>query len=88
MASTNVKNPPSLSNSASFESWEKSVKLWKLVTDLKAERQGPALVLALSGKAKESVLELTVEQLSSATGVDLIIDKLSKIYKKDTGNVF
>ena len=79
----NVKNPPLLESSASYESWEKSLKLWQLVTDLKVEKQGPALVLSLTGKAKEAVLELEVKEISSATGVQQILDKLGKIYKKD-----
>ena len=80
---SNVKNPPALDKSKSYESWEKSIKLWQLVTDLKVPQQGPALALSLTGKAKEAVLELTVTELKAETGVQAILDKLGAIYKKD-----
>ena len=54
----NVKNPPLLENSTTYENWEKSLKLWQLVTDLKPAQQGPAIVLSLEGKAKDAVSEL------------------------------
>ena len=82
--SHNVKNPPLLSASTSYESWEKSLSLWQLVTDLKPEQQGPALVLSLSGKAKEAAIELSIDEIKSAIGVNLILDKVGQIYKKDT----
>ena len=75
----NIKNPPIFLEDSSYESWEKSVKLWQLVTNLKAEQQGPALVLALTGKAKDIVLELEIDVLKSAQGVKTILEKLQEI---------
>ena len=81
---SNIKNPPTFDSNGNFENWEKSLKLWQLVTNLTAEKQGPAIVLALSGKARDLALELTVEQIGGATGVELILEKLRKVYKKDS----
>ena len=67
MASANVKNPPHLENCASFELWEKKVELWQSITDLKKEQQGPALVLALTAKAQEEVLELPTAEIKAAS---------------------
>ena len=84
MASSNVKNPPVFDSNTTYENWEKSLKIWQLVTDLPPEKQGPALVLALKGKAREAVLELSIDDIKSKEGIDNILIKLSKIYKKDT----
>ena len=84
MTTNSVKNPPSLEKSISFEIWEKKVELWKSVTDLKPEQQGPALVLALTAKAQDQVLELPTSDIKATDGVTKIIAKLATIYKKDT----
>ena len=81
--SHNVKNPPRLEGEATYEQWEKKVELWQAITDLKAEQQGPALVLALNTIAQDEVLELDTSIIKSATGVKEIKKKLAAIYKKD-----
>ena len=83
MAPHNVKNPPLLENTTNFEIWEKKVDLWQALTDLKPEQQGPALVLALTEKAQDEVLQLETSVIKSATGVTQILEKLGSIYKKD-----
>ena len=84
MASKNVKNPPHLENCATFELWEKKVELWQAITDLKKDQQGPALVLALTEKAQDEVLELPSSEIKADDGVQKILAKLAKIYKKDS----
>ena len=69
---------------STFELWEKKVELWQAVTDLKKEQQGPALVLALTEKAQDEVLDIPISNIKSNEGVSLIVAKLAKIYKKDT----
>ena len=81
--SVNIKNPPLLNNFSTYEDWEKSIQLWQLVTDLPSAKQGSAIVLSLSGKARETVLQLPVTEISSETGVQNILDKLGALYKKD-----
>ena len=80
----NIKNPPILNENTNYESWERSLDLWELVTDLPVEKRGPAVVLSLNARDKEKVLELTTVQLTSAVGIKLIKDKLATIYKKDS----
>ena len=81
---TNVRNPPLLEDSSSFENWEKALKYWQIVSSLTSEQQGPAIVLTLKGKAQEAVLELGVKEINAKDGVDKILIKLGEIYKKDT----
>ena len=83
-AHSNPRNPPVLDSSTTFENWEMLVELWQAVTDLKVEKQGPALVLALSQKAREAALEIPMADIKSTNGVELIKQKLGKIYKKDS----
>ena len=60
MASKNIKNPPNLDSSPSFEHWEKALKYWQAVTDLDVKKQGPAVTLSLTGKALEAAMELNI----------------------------
>ena len=84
MATNNVKNPPKLDNCSSFESWEKAIGLWKMITDMSDNKKGPALILSLSDKDRDLALELDTTVITAADGVDKIIEKLGKKYKKDT----
>ena len=52
MAEINIKAPPQLSKSQSYESWKKELQIWQAFTSLSAAKQGPALFLTLNGKAK------------------------------------
>ena len=84
MASKNVKNPPSLAESQDYETWEKALKYWQIITDLPKAKQGAAVILSLTGKAREAVFELDFTTVNSDTGVEAILDRLEKIYKKDS----
>ena len=83
MASHNIKSPPALSKSSSYETWVKELKIWQLFTDLPLTKQGPAIFLTLEGKAREAVLELDVEKLSSQDGVKNVLEKLDSLYAQD-----
>ena len=78
------QNTPKLDDHSTYESWEKSIKLWRLATELPKAKQGIAVVLNLSGKDKEKVLELDTDDISGDNGLDLVIAELDKIYKKDS----
>ena len=59
------------------------VNIWTKFTDLPVKKQAPALVMSLSGKTFDAILELEDEALSSESGVKQILEKLNTIYKKD-----
>ena len=52
------KSPPTLREDISYDQWKKEIQLWKTFTDLAVEKQAPAICFALSGKARETALEL------------------------------
>ena len=59
------------------------IKLRKTFTDLDAKKQGLAICLSLTGKARETALELSVENVNIDTGVVQLLAKLDELYLKD-----
>ena len=80
---TNFKAPPLLKEDPNYELWKKEIKLWKTFTDLDAKKQGAAICLLLTGKARKAELQLSVESLNSDTGVVQLLAKLDELYLKD-----
>ena len=72
---TNFKHPPKLEQHDSYENWEKALKLWRLATDVPKIKQGTAVVLALTVKARDAALELEIDEINSNDGLDLILAK-------------
>ena len=83
MSGNSSKTPPSLSKAKNYQDWLKLIKIWRKFSDLPKEKQGPAIVLSLENEALDAVLELEEETISAENGVDTIIAKLDRIYKKD-----
>ena len=61
----------------------KLVEVWRQFTTLEPEKQGPAVVLTLEGEVEDAVLELDTSEITRTDGIDKIITRLNKIYKKD-----
>ena len=57
--------------------------MWRSLTSLEENKQGPALNLSLKDKAKEVVKDVDVEKITTDTGFESIIDILDSVYKKD-----
>ena len=81
--SSGCENPPALKNGDSYEKWLKELAIWQLYTGLDEKKQGPALTLSLTGKARDCVLELSVDDIGAEGGVKKIIDQLDKLFLKD-----
>ena len=80
------KVPPLLQKAKSYEDWIKKLKVWRLVTCLPKNEQGGAILASLEGvegEAEDAVLEMTVEELTADNSVDLIINRLDTLYKKN-----
>ena len=75
---TALKTPPLLTDDISYDDWKADLSIWKLFTELEAKKQGPALYLSLSGKARECVRALTPEQIGGETGFKLITTSWTK----------
>ena len=77
------KEPPVLSPDSCYEEWKKKLQLWSLVTPLKANQQGPAVYLTLTGIAEKAVVNLKIDNLKTDNGLQLIIDKLDLAFLGD-----
>ena len=65
---SNIKSPPSLSNSKAYIDWLKLIDIWRKFTNLEPGKQGPAIVLSLEGDTAV---------ISGTDGVDKIIEQLN-----------
>ena len=80
------KNPPLLQKAKSYDDWVKKLKVWRIVTCLPVKDQGGAILMSLEGaegEAEDALLEMSVEELTGDNSVDLIVERLDKIYKKN-----
>ena len=77
------KTPPSLSGSKSYDDWVNLVSNWRKFPSLEPEKQEPVIVLSLEGESQDGVLELDSDIISGKDGVDKVIARLNKVYKKD-----
>lgn len=78
--------PPVFCEKVNYERWKNEVDMWSAVTDLKKEQQGLALALSLpiESQVRDKVMtELSKTQLSSEDGLNVLLNFLDKIYKKD-----
>ena len=79
-SSTSFKAPPSLTRSASYEAWLKEHQIWESFTDIPGDKRGQAVFLSLEGRARETALELEVEQITNKDGIKNIVAKLDKSF--------
>ena len=52
-------------------------------TDLEKKKQGPAVFLSLEGEARDAVLELKEDQITSDNGIKFITERLDSICKEE-----
>ena len=50
------KAPPAMRSDLTYTDWKKEVSIWSKFTDLDKKKQGGALFLSLTDKARETVL--------------------------------
>ena len=76
--------PPVFDESMCWVDYKKEIKIWQALTDWPAKRQGPSLYLFLQGKAREAALELDLDDIKKDNGVQIILDRLDRLYLQDT----
>ena len=68
----------------SYSEWKKELEIWSDFTDLGKEKQGGAVFLTLSGKARQAVLSgVTRDKIKSDKGLDEILECLDGLYQLD-----
>ena len=83
MASNNYKIPPFFDEKKSYESWKNEVEIWKLVTELDAKKQALALALSLTGRARNTALEVAAVDLNKENGLATLLHKLDTMFLKE-----
>ena len=67
--------PPDYDESKmTWREYKKEVEVWSTLTNLSKHKQGPALWMALKGKAKEAVKDMEISEIKKDTGLDDMMD--------------
>lgn len=80
-----IKSPPVFEpkEDNDYASWKNDVEVWQCFTKEEPKRQGPAVYLSLKGKAREAVRAISVNDLKGDDGVQVILQKLDKVFQSD-----
>ena len=78
-----IHNPPKLNSDIAYSDWKKEIDFWQIATNVRAEKQGAAIFLSLTGKSREAVLELSREEISGEQGVAHVLAKLDRLWLED-----
>lgn len=80
----NFKSPPAMKEDLIYPDWKKELEIWSDFTDLAPEKQGGALFLTLSGKARQAVLSgVPRDLLKAKDSLQAITECLDELYLKD-----
>ena len=77
----NHKNPPSLSGEKNYDVWKNEVQMWVLVTDLPKRKQALAQALPLTGKYRETAMEVPKDEKNADDGMSKLIAELDKSFE-------
>ena len=84
MAASHALAPPDYDeNKTTWREYKKEIEVWSSLTSLPKEKHGPALWMALKGKAKEAVKEMEISEIKVENGLGVMITKLDKLFKTD-----
>ena len=78
------KNPPSLSDGVSCDSWRSEVDIWRRMTDIAETKQALAVKLSLTGQYKEVAISVSVNQLNSDEGMDALLAVMDANFQKES----
>lgn len=57
--------------------------LWTRVTELDNDKQALAVILSLSGRVRETGMEIPVDDLNKDTGMNTLLAKLDNLFLKE-----
>ena len=83
MAAGNYKVPPAFDEKKSYESWKNEVEIWRLVTDLDKKKQALAVSLSLTGRVRDSALEIAAGDLNKDDRMTTLLKKLDSVFLKE-----
>lgn len=80
---SNYRIPPIFDEGKPYESWKNEVGIWTRVTELEKSNQVLAMALALSGRARETAMEIPVDDLNADNGMATLLAKLDDLFLKE-----
>ena len=84
MSSEKIIGPPNFDEKAfSWKEYKKEIEVWASLTNLPKKKQGPALWMSLSGKAKEVVQDMDLDEIKADDGLRKMLGKLDAVFKID-----
>ena len=79
----NYKNPPVFLDEKDYDTWKNEIEIWRLMTDLSKKKQALAVTLTLSGKARETAIQVPAASLNADDGMDVLISELDKCFLQE-----
>ena len=61
----------------------KELTIWEAFTNVHNEKKSPATILTLNGLVREAALEIAVEELTTETDINKLLEVLDELYLKD-----
>jgi hypothetical protein len=84
MTSERIIGPPDYDDTRhSWKEYKKEVDVWATLTNLSKSKQGPALWMALKGKAKQAIQDMEIDEIKADNGMEKMLEKLDAIFKTD-----
>ena len=84
MSNEKIVGPPNFDEKTfSWKEYRKEIEVWASLTNLPKKKQGPALWMSLSGKAKEVVQDMDLDEIKADDGISKMIRKLDAVFKID-----
>ena len=74
---------PSLGPDTIYETWKNELEIWKLVTNVKPEKQALSVTLSLTGQAKAKTLEIDAAQQHTEDGMSILWTALDTLFLQD-----
>ena len=78
-----ITNPPEFSVALGYEHYKKELEVWQLLKSCAKKEEGPLVFRTLTGKAKEAIIDLSVETIGSEEGLAKILERLDSLYLSD-----
>ena len=79
----NYRVPPAFEEKKSYESWKNEIEMWKRVTDLDKKKQALAVALSLTGRARDTALEIPADDLNDDDGMKTLLEALDSVFLKE-----
>jgi hypothetical protein len=79
----NSNVPPRFDKKRLYDSWKNELGIWTRVTNRDTKKQALAVLLSLDGRARDTALEISVEDLNKGDDMGTLIRALDSVFLKE-----